>query len=462
MTINTLLDSIFDGLTPLGTMTPIGTVLCFMIATALILMGAYSMISVATTLTPRAIYVGIAFLTFDVIVFYMVYEVCKAAFVEEHASTELGYWFSNMIPHYRWFLMCALLAAGIVRLIWVQRTMSTTINQFSVGTTLDLIPLGVAFSNDYGQVMQANDKIDELCYHLTGSALSNENEFWKAVTTGNIKNGTLISRPDLTGELRGDISDGELITEKPVIRMPDGSIWMFSKTEIQTDIGPVSQLIAIDATKEEGLVQELNQSNKQLRAMNQRLRRYHEEVDDTVRSEELLQAKMRVHDKMGETLLAAKIYLTNEESPVDAETVLNSWEQDLALLREESRGDEQPKQMERFVDAAKHLGIDLQIIGEIPQNREILNLICVGIQECMTNAFQHSGADQMYVTIIKDDFAYTVDYSDNGKTPTYPIKEGGGLGMLREMAEKMEATMNYGDGRHFRLTLEIPRTYVEI
>lgn len=443
---------------PIGTMTLGGTVVCFILGTVLVLLGAYTMISVATTLTPRAIYVGIGLLTFDVVVFNVIYEVSKAAFTENPSSTSLGWWFASMPPPYRWLLMSVILSIAILRMMWVRRTMSTTITQFSVGDTLNLMPIGVAFSNEYGQVMQANETINKLCFETTGNVLGNEIEFWDALTTGKLKQGKVLNRPDLTGE---DIEEG-YAKETPIISMPDGSIWFFTRTKVDTDVGIVSQLTAIDATKEEQLVRELNQSNKQLRAMNQRLRRYHEEVDDTVRSEELLQAKMRVHDKMGETLLAAKIYLTNEDSPVDAATVLNSWEQDLALLREESRGDEQPKQMERFVDAAKHLGIDLRITGEIPQNREILNLICVGIQECMTNAFQHSGADQMYVTIIKDDFAYTVDYSDNGKTPDYPIKEGGGLGMLREMAENMDATMNYGDGRHFRLTLEIPIVYADI
>ena len=464
----------------IGTMTPLGVVLCFLIATALVLMGAYSLINIATTLIARRIYTAIILFVFDIFAYYTVFEVSKAAYSDDTFSTPLGQWFGNIPPWVRWVVMIVLLTLGALRVIWVSRIMKTTITQFSVGDTLDLIPLGVAFSNDYGQVMQANTTINNLCFEMTGDVLTNEKDFWDKISTGNLRQGFIVSSLDLTDMttsmtavggmasvsgsensdklgVAGDASVGTYIPETPIIAMPDGTIWLFVKTLIASDVGLVSQILAIDATEEEKLVQELNQSNEQLREMNRRLRRYHEEVDDTVRSEELLEAKMRVHDKMGETLLAAKMYLTNPDSPVDGEGVLKSWEQDLVLLREDTTTDEGPRQIERFMNAAKHLGVELQLIGEMPGNREVMNLICVGIQECMTNAIQHSEANQLYVTIMKDDFAYTVNYSDNGKTPKYPIKEGGGLRLIRETAEKMNATMTYIEGRHFHLALEIPK-----
>ena len=452
----------------MGTMTHFGIILCFSIGTALVLMGAYTVILMGTTFTPRMIYVGVALFIADIFIYYTTFEVAKRAYIEGIPETFLGRWFSTMAPINRWIFMTTILVVGVLRVIWVRRTIKTTITQFSVGETLDLIPLGVAFSNKYGQIMQANETINNISFELTGKTLVNENDFWDKITRGDIISGTLINT-----NLGGITSESEIQgfsyganqsspkdqdkKERPVIALPDGTVWLFEKTMVESEIGPVSQILAVDATKEEELVRELEHGNQQLRDMNRRLRRYHEEVDDTVRSEELLEAKMRVHDKMGETLLAAKIYLTNPVSPVNAETVLKSWEEDLTLLREEAKGEEAPKQVERFMDAAKHLGIDLQIAGDIPENREVMNLICVGIQECMTNALQHSEASQMYVTILKDDFGYTVNYSDNGKTPNYPIKEGGGLKLLRETAEKMEATMEYVEGRHFHLTLEIPR-----
>ena len=451
-----------------GTMTSMGVVICFAIGTALVLMGAYTVILMGTTFTPKMIYVGVALFVADIIIYYTTFEVAKVAHESNIPSTIIGKWFANIEPINRWIVMATILAIGVIRVIWVRRTIKTTITQFSVGETLDLIPLGVAFSNKYGQIMQANETINNLSYELTGKVLVDENDFWNKISSGDIISGTPINM-DLGGITQENepsgwsygageaIRDEKNRVERPVIALSDGSVWLFEKTTVESEVGPVSQILAVDATKEEELVRELEHGNQQLRDMNRRLRRYHEEVDDTVRSEELLEAKMRVHDRMGETLLAAKIYLTNEESPVDAATVLKSWEEDLTLLREEAKGEEAPKQVERFMDAAKHLGIDLQIAGEIPENREVMNLICVGIQECMTNALQHSEATQMYVTILKDDFGYTVNYSDNGKTPKYPIKEGGGLRLLRETAENMEATMKYVEGRHFQLALEIPR-----
>lgn len=433
-----------------GTMNVSSMIICFLIGTSLVLMGAYSMINIGTTLTPRAIYVGVALFAFDVYMFYAVFEVCSAVFMRDDFSTDIGKWLGNMVPHYRTFLMLVLLAIGLLRMDWVLRTMRNTITQFSVGETLELIPVGVSFSDSYGRVMQCNNTMDELSFRMTGSVLVSETELWDKITSGNLKDGTLLKESDIAEvNPRG--------RESHLVRMEEGTIWLFTKTPVETKIGVVSQILAVDATKEEKISRELNESNQQLMDMNQRLRRYHEEVDDTVRSEELLEAKMRVHDKMGETLIAAKMFLTNPESPVKAEDVLKSWMEDLALLREESKGEEAPKQTQRLMDAAKHLGINLIINGNMPEHYDVMNLICVGIQECMTNAIQHAGADKMEVSIEKDDLNYSVVYTNNGNPPKYPIKEGGGLKLLKETAEKMHASIKYGTEGPFVLNLTIPR-----
>ena len=136
--------------------------------------------------------------------------------------------------------------------------------------------------------------------------------------------------------------------------------------------------------------------------------------------------------------------------------MLLEWKKDLSLLREEAKDEAAPTQVDRLIDAATHFGIDLQIIGDMPEDADVMNLICVGIQECMTNAIQHADADQMYVTINKNELAYEVTYSNNGDAPSKPIAEGGGLSILRQAAEKMDATMSYPESKHFTLRLNIP------
>ena len=85
-----------------------------------------------------------------------------------------------------------------------------------------------------------------------------------------------------------------------------------------------------------------------------------------------------------------------------------------------------------------------------------MQLICLGIQECMTNAIQHAEATQMYVAISKDDLEYQVSFSNNGKPVVGEIKEGSGMTILRESAEKLGATMEYKESLRFNLILHIP------
>ena len=192
--------------------------------------------------------------------------------------------------------------------------------------------------------------------------------------------------------------------------------------------------------------------------MNRRLREYNHIVDETVRKEELLEAKKRVHDNMGTALLAARAFILNDNSPVAGEELLQQWERDMVLLREEAEADEAVDPIQRYRDAAEYLGVELQFMGELPEDKGIQTLIGTGIQECLTNTVQHTDATQLYVTVVDDGEEYTASFSNNGSfTPGEVIKEGGGLTLIRNSAEKFGAVMEVETGQQYRVILRIPK-----
>lgn len=414
-------------------------IICFLIATGLVLVGIYCMIIFATTHLTKVIMVGVIPFVADIAVFHGIFDLCRSMSNRGELRSSIGLLIASMPTGMRLGLMCLLMFSGIMRLRAVRRTIKSSITEFSIGEALDSLPMGIAFTSDDGIVYQSNHVIQDLCYKMLGDTLMDGNDTWARIVNGDLLDGMILKR-------------GEM----PMVTTPDGKTWMFAKNKIHSEIADINQIVAINATREQQIVNELEVKTEQLADMNKRLRKYNNVVDDTIRREELLAAKMRVHDNMGEVLLATKVLLSNDRGPVTPEGVLLEWKKDLSLLREEAKDEAAPTQVDRLIDAATHFGIDLQIIGDMPEDEDVMNLICVGIQECMTNAIQHADADQMYVTINKNEFEYEVTYSNNGDAPSKPISEGGGLSILRQAAEKMDATLSYPESKHFTLRLNIP------
>lgn len=422
------------------TFAPWEAIISFLIATGLVLVGIYCMIMFATTHLTKVIAVGVIPFIADILVFNGIYDVCSAMAGRGEMISDVGLLIASMPTTMRLSLMCLLMFSAILRLRAVRRTIKSAITEFSIGESLDTIPMGIAFAGDDGIVFQSNNMIQDLCYRILGTTLVDGDKAWTRIVNGDIAEGM---------KFQGG--------ETPMITTLDGQVWMFAKTPVHSEIADIDQIVAVNATREQQIVTELEEKTEQLADMNKRLRNYNNIVDDTIRREELLAAKMRVHDNMGEVLLSTKVLLSHGKGPVTPEGVLLNWKKDLSLLREEAKDEAAPTQIDRLVDAAQHLGVDLQILGNMPEDDEVANLICVGIQECMTNAIQHADADQMYVTIQENDMEYEVSYSNNGTAPEHPFSEGGGLSILRQAAEKLDAYMYYPESRTFTLVLKIPK-----
>ena len=441
-------------MTTLLTLTPAMSVISYVIATSLMLMSIYCVIHAGTTFVKSIILNSVAWLLIDLMLFSAAMDACITMARGGHFRTWVGTNYAAMDPSVRVVLLVFLLAVGLYRLWRTRVIVHTTITQFSVGRAIDEMPLGVMFYGDDGIILQSNIVMDKLCESLTGKELVDGADFWDDIKSGNVINAL-------------DYAPGE----SPVITTKNGISWMFRNLEMKSEIGDMNQFYAIDVTDEQKMIQELAEDNAKLSQMNQRLRDYNIMVDDTIRKEELLMAKMRVHDQLGEALLSARMFIESKNAPVTADGVYHKWNQTMDLLKHEADLDagvageltekeelrEQVNaQIDRLTKAAEHLGIDLQMVGEMPEDFDTMQLICVGIQESLTNAFQHADADQMYVTISRENNEYVVSYSNNGNPVVYPIKEGGGLSLFREAAEKRGATVEYVESTRFKMILRIP------
>lgn len=438
----------------LFTLTSVTSIVSAVIATALILMSIYSTIISGTTLIGKTIVYSVFFLIIDLIIFLVVIDSCATFAGYGEFRSFLGEQFARLQPHFRMLVLSIILVLGMMRWSRVDKINHSDITQFSVGEAMEIMPVGILFHGDSGIVLQANKTMDDLCYEITGKSLNNGYEFWDDLVNSRIIDGI-------------EIIQGE----SPIVTMPDGKSWMFKNTRMKTPIGPVEQVHGIDVTEEQSMLRELEEDNVKLSEMNMRLRRYNSIVDETIRREELLATKIMVHDRLGEELLAVRMLIENKESPLTPEDVYTKWNQSLNLLIQEAQMDEDQAeaktsdldvsqveaQTNRLMQAAEHLGIELKMTGDMPSDFDVMQLICLGVQECMTNAIQHANASEMYVNIADKGDEYLVNYSNNGDPVKGKLKEGGGLSLLRQSAEKYGAKIEYLDSPRFNMMLHIPK-----
>jgi hypothetical protein len=73
--------------------------------------------------------------------------------------------------------------------------------------------------------------------------------------------------------------------------LQDGTVWSFS----HEDLNGIYQLSAADTTQIQAVTDELKEKNIELAALNLRLRKHGENVDELTRSKERLETKARIH-----------------------------------------------------------------------------------------------------------------------------------------------------------------------
>lgn len=225
---------------------------------------------------------------------------------------------------------------------------------------------------------------------------------------------------------------------------------------LQVNGNKILQLTAVDTTQLYGLSSELQENNKKLKEMNGRLKQYSENIDEYVRNKEILEAKMRIHNEMGQALLSSRSYLLQESSVLQEADILKQWNYVVALLKKESETKNPKNSWSYFVDAADAAGVKILMDGDIPKNEDVAKLIVSAATEALTNAVRHGGADELYVKLAKENGKIRITFTNNGQNPIGPVQEGGGLESLRLRLEEAGGSMTIETEPRFALTASVP------
>ena len=301
----------------------------------------------------------------------------------------------------------------------------------SIKESLDQLETGLCYAQPNGLILLTNHRMNELSHLIFGKALQNANLFWQALT----------ETPPVEGVER--IASGE----QPEFRLPDGTVRSFRREALDGTI----QITAADTTCQHQLVGELQDRHRDLEDMNARIRSYGDKVDEYVIARERLETRVNLHGFLGQALLMTRHYLQYESG--DAKKIIDIWQRNIDVLRLEAEPQQETDSLASLRNAAKAIGIQVHVSGQLPENAQQRKLIAAIGAETLTNAVRHAGAKQLWIDVEETAAAHIIRYTNDGANPSAPVAEGGGLSTARRKIEAAGGRMKIDTEPRFMLTI---------
>ena len=242
-----------------------------------------------------------------------------------------------------------------------------------------------------------------------------------------------------------------------IYRFPDGKALRFAQEQITTKAGVrYTQITAADVTELIRKQDQLKVENAKLAEVNERLRLLLVQMPEIIREEETLAMKLRVHDDIGHSILAARRVLLQHTDPEEIRANAALWEQSISVLYRSSQITAQSEPLETAKKRAEELGVSVLMTGNAPQRQWIRALSALAICECAANCVRHADGTELYVFFLQKPDCTEVALTNNGAAPKGKIIEGGGLSMLRQRIEEAGGKMEVWSNPRFQLMLSLP------
>lgn len=324
----------------------------------------------------------------------------------------------------------------LVLMVWLYFKRKNQITQMSIKESMDTLPMGICYYLDTGLIRLINHSMQQISQQLTGRHMDNGVMFREMLMDRKI---------DVPIQQSGD---------DIIVALEDGRMMQFQFSEFIMDKTLVYEMIAFDITEIYRLNLALEQENNRQKVLNERLKKNNENIKYITIQKEELDAKIRIHDNLGQIGLMAKNYLKNGGSQHQRQQLISAWKENLQFL--EHYGMPVNKDMyERLLETAVHVGVTVKVQGQLPKEEKAKNIVLSAMHECLTNTIRHGKADELYVTIIQDNKNIKVIFTNNGLVPKEKIQETGGLKLLRQKVEQAGGIMQVDSLPKFQVMIQL-------
>ncbi len=304
----------------------------------------------------------------------------------------------------------------------------------SVKETVDLLPAGIAFAEESGQTVLTNLTMDALSRALTGRALTD-------------------MQPLLERAEAGDDTEAG----KPQAVVSDGTrMWKLSRGKVSDGEKVYTQLTATDVTALAHINEEMRKKHDKLEELHRRLADYNREAEQIIISQELLNARMQVHNETGHVLLVSRRYMEDPAAIDEAALLQTLSVTNAQLLKEYEEDDTQRDRLSEAIEAARTIGIMVRFCGAIPESGTPRRILAAAIRECASNLRKHADGSCLEVDMEDDGNGLTFTLTGDGRAPEKPLSETGGLSSLRTLVEHAGGTMSASAQPSVTITIYLP------
>ena len=337
-----------------------------------------------------------------------------------------------------WILEAGLLIYAIVRYIRMRMRIRYSLSRESIKEGSDNLPDGICFFDEYGTVRLINRKMMSIGMMLFGKEIQTLDELRSA-----------LSCPQSGVEC--------LDREIALYHFPDGTVHRFTESAITDwDGKQITEMIAADVTELYAKQEELNRENIRLEDANRRMKWVLDNMSDIVREEEALSMKIRVHDDIGHSILAAKKALIQQQDIAVIRENAILWETAIDLLYRVNNMPAVQDEWQTVRNRAEKLGVEIVFDGILPEDEFVRHLLLLAIRECITNCVRHAGGNRVFVEVADDGKQTVCAITNNGRAPQRAVVEGSGLSGLRRRIEREGGIMELTGSPRFVLTVILP------
>ena len=322
-------------------------------------------------------------------------------------------------------------------------TKNSIIGKNSIKESMDNLPDGICFSKLDGTPLLVNGVMQDISYAVFGNMLANDLVCARDIKNNNIK------------------KDARILQRDPLIVEALGDIW-----QIQVVLHKnLRETLAYKITLEWGLYQEIEEKNRQIEKINRSLKEYQKNVAEYTRQKEILQAKIKIHDKIGQSLIYFKRYLDmDKKTKEDRDKLINLWMESLVMLdekddflTEKEDSSKNEANFEKLISTAKDIGVAVHLEGETPRDEGNLNLLVDIVHEALNNAIRHGQAKNIWIKLDEGDLNIHCKIRNDGIPSKEPIKEKGGLKNIHQRIKSFGGKMNIELNPQFTLDLSWPK-----
>ena len=388
---------------------------------------------------------GVAAAVLALLLYVEFQSICTFAFPSDHIP---GVVEQRMTPvfagiHPMAFIAVDVLGATVLALLFAEivRRERRQITPMSIKEAIDDLPMGICCFAEDGTVLMANRAIEDLHRELFGEALTN---------------GAVMGR--LAAERAAWASEAPATDGLRMVHTPSGRVWSLTARGI-TFAGRAARLVeASDVTELFGKSRELEDKRRELDALNRRLTAVNRQVVALAAAKEVVEAKVRIHDEFGETLLAIRQVLADggEPSAAEVRALADRLRRSLEVLRA-GGGREAADEYTLMLDTAENLGVTVEIDGKLPETQPQKHIVATAIHECLTNTIRHARGTHLACTARDEGARFVLAFANDGDVPTEPVTERGGLGTLRTLVENAGGTMEVAVEPRFAIRITLPK-----